>query len=166
MTAFVLDNSVAMRWCFKTSANTYADGILKQLLTGDRAVVPLLWLYEVSAVLARGQKDFSLTAVDASDFITDLNQLPITVDPLSAEYVLTDVYRLAVAHRLTGYDAAYLELAMRRNRPLATLDNDLIRTCKNLRPSIAVKSARVGTIGFKTRTSPPTAATASGCPGT
>jgi plasmid stability protein len=42
------------------------------------------------------------------------------------------VHRLAVAHRLASYDAAYLELAMRRNLPLATLDNKLIHTCKNI----------------------------------
>lgn len=95
-------------------------------------MVPLLWLYEVAAVLARSQKDLSLTAVDASDFITDLSQLPITLDPSSADYVLTDVHALAVAYRLTGYDAAYLELAIRRNLPLATLDDDRIRTCKSL----------------------------------
>jgi predicted nucleic acid-binding protein len=32
---------------------------------------------------------------------------------------------LAERHLLTPYDAAYLKLAMRRNLPLATLDEDL-----------------------------------------
>jgi predicted nucleic acid-binding protein len=44
--------------------------------------------------------------------------------------VFTDVHRVALAHRRTSYDAAYLELALRRNLPLATLDADLIRACK------------------------------------
>ncbi len=42
----------------------------------------------------------------------------------------TDVYRLAITHRLTGYDAVYLELALRKNLPLATLDEDLVRACR------------------------------------
>jgi len=44
--------------------------------------------------------------------------------------ILTDVHRLAVTYRLTSYDAAYLELALRRKLPLATLDEDLVRACK------------------------------------
>ena len=37
------------------------------------------------------------------------------------------VLRLARAHRLSVYDAAYLELAQREGLPLATLDADLQR---------------------------------------
>ena len=52
------------------------------------------------------------------------------VDPESVGLVLTDVHRLAVTYRLTSYDAAYLELALRRALPLATLDNELIVACR------------------------------------
>jgi predicted nucleic acid-binding protein len=37
---------------------------------------------------------------------------------------------VALAYRLTSYDAAYLELAIRLQLPLATLDTELIRACK------------------------------------
>src|SRR5260370_16131460 len=46
---FVLDNSVAMRWCFESAAHPYADSILQKLATGDDAIVPVLWFYEASA---------------------------------------------------------------------------------------------------------------------
>jgi predicted nucleic acid-binding protein len=48
-------------------------------------------------------------------------------DPGSATRVFRDVHGLALTHRLTSYDAAYLELALRRSLLLATLDDELIR---------------------------------------
>ena len=51
-------------------------------------------------------------------------------DAESATRIFTDVHRLALTHRLTSYDAAYLELAMRRSVPLATLDDDLVRASR------------------------------------
>ena len=48
----MLDNSVAMRWCFESSAHPYADTILNRLATGEMAIVPVLWFYEASAVLS------------------------------------------------------------------------------------------------------------------
>jgi predicted nucleic acid-binding protein len=56
--------------------------------------------------------------------------MTIVVDIESANRVLSDVYRLATLHRLTAYDAAYLELALRRNLPIATLDVELRNACK------------------------------------
>ncbi len=118
-----------MRWCFQNAAHPYADGVLQQLATGA-AFVPVLWRYEVSAVLAKSQKDGILTALRADEFLTTLNKLNITVDPDSSDRILTDVHRLAITYRLTSYDASYLELALRKNLPLATLDNQLIVACK------------------------------------
>ena len=80
MTVFVLDNSVTMRWCFQNAAHPYADGVLQHFATGA-AFVPVLWRYEVSAVLAKSQKDGILTAFKADEFLATLNRLNITVDP-------------------------------------------------------------------------------------
>lgn len=125
MTVFVLDNSVTMRWCFQNAAHPYADGVLQQLATGG-ALVPVLWRYEVSAVLAKSQKDGILTGQKVAEFLGTLNKLNITVDAEGSDRILTDVHHLAVAYRLTSYDASYLELALRKNLSLATLDNELI----------------------------------------
>ena len=129
MTAFVLDNSVTMRWCFESGTPAYADAVARQLEAGE-AFVPILWRYEVSAVLARAQRTGLLTAQQVAEFLEDLEAVNIIVDADSASYILTDVHRLAVTYRLTSYDAAYLELALRRNLPLATLDEELLRACK------------------------------------
>lgn len=131
MTNFILDNSVTMRWCFDAGRHSYADAVLHQLGTANgMAFVPMLWRYEVSAVIAKAQIKREISALEADDFLTDLRGLNITVDIPGTERILTDVRRLAITYRLTSYDAAYLELALRRNLPLATLDQDLLDACK------------------------------------
>jgi predicted nucleic acid-binding protein len=131
VTGFVLDNSVTMRWCFDAGAHEYADGILtRPEADEDAALVPVLWRYEVSAVLARaGAKGF-LAPHKAAEFLEDLAALAINVDMEGVDRILTDVHHLAIRHQLTSYDAAYLELALRRHLPLATLDKELRAACK------------------------------------
>ena len=64
-----------------------------------------------------------IDAAGTASFLTDLDQLPIRIDRTPDS---TAVVTLARAHRLTVYDAAYLELARRHGLPLATLDNQLL----------------------------------------
>jgi predicted nucleic acid-binding protein len=131
LSAFVLDNSVTMRWCFDAGAHEYADAVLRDLAAEDGAAfVPVLWRYEVSAVLARAQITGTLAPSKVAAFLEDLGALNIMIDADGADRILTDVHQLAVTHRLTSYDAAYLELALRRRLKLATLDEDLVRACK------------------------------------
>jgi predicted nucleic acid-binding protein len=87
-------------------------------------------------VLAREQKRGTLAAPKADNFIAELKALRITADAESVARVLSDVHRLALAHRLTSCDAAYLELALRRSLPLATLDDKLIRASKAARVTV------------------------------
>ena len=119
-----------MRWCFENAAHPYADSILQQLAAGDDAIVPVLWFYEASAVLARAKNRGTLAAGKANEFIVELQALNVRADEESAARIFSDVHRLAIAHRLTSYDAAYLELALRRSLPLATLDDALIRASR------------------------------------
>jgi predicted nucleic acid-binding protein len=89
----------------------------------------VLWLYEVTAVLAKEQRRGGITQHQAADFLKALQSFPIAIDPEGPDQVLTSVYRLAVDYRLSGYDAAYLELALRKKLPLASLDEELRRAC-------------------------------------
>ena len=70
---FVLDNSVAMRWCFDRTTHAYAESVLDRLGAGDDAIVPVLWFHEASAVLSRAQNRGTLTAQKAMDFIDEFN---------------------------------------------------------------------------------------------
>jgi predicted nucleic acid-binding protein len=120
--------------------------------------VPVLWFYEASAVLSREQNRGTLAAPKAEDFIAELQALRIAANAESAARVFGDVHGLALAYRLTSYDAAYLELALRRSLPLATLDDDLIRASKarlgqpeRISPSRMAEILEVDTTGQKVR---------------
>jgi len=95
------------------------------MLAGRSAHVPVLWLYEAVSVLAKAQRTASITAGKAAGFLEDLRSLDILVEEESFGFVFGDVHKLAVERRLSGYAAAYLELAIRKGPPLATLDADL-----------------------------------------
>jgi len=132
MTAFVLDNSVAMRWLLasnKVSDQRYAESVLRSLANAE-AVVPNLWHLEAANVLlsAANRKELEISAVER--FTVQLENLPITVDTLTANQVFGHTMSLAKAYRLSSYDAAYLELALRESLPLATLDKDLLKAAR------------------------------------
>ena len=130
MTAFVLDNSVTMRWCFENTSTPDAEEVLEQLLVGQQAHVPVLWLYEVVSVLSKAQRSASITADKVHGFLEDLRSLDIRVEDESFDHIFGDVHRLAIERELSGYDAAYLELAIRKGLPLATLDEDLQKAAR------------------------------------
>jgi len=83
----------------------------------------------------------TLAARRAEEFIAELQSLNISADPQSAARIFTDVHRLALTYSLTSYDAAYLELALRRGLPLATLDDGLIRASRAARVSVVTMAA-------------------------
>lgn len=122
--SFVVDSSIALTWCFEDEATQAADALLVRL-TKDGAHAPSLWPLEVLNVLVMAQRRGRLTSESRQDRLALLQALPIRIDMETADQAWTITNLLAERHRLTLYDAAYLELAQRLNLPLATLDNDL-----------------------------------------
>lgn len=142
MTAFVLDNSVAMRWLLesvKAPDQTYAEAVLVSLADGD-AFVPNLWHLEATNVLLGAEQRGDVSLGEIERFIAQLENLPLHVDPLTARQSFTRTMSLARAYKLSSYDAAYLELAIREGLPLATLDKDLIKAAKKADVAIYLKS--------------------------
>lgn len=126
---FVLDNSVATRWLLRDGGEdrlAYATKVLELLeLPAGEAVVPSVWALEVANVTVKGQTKALVTGARATAFIGLLRDMRITTDPSTAERALGDTVQLARRFKLSSYDAAYLELALREGLPLATLDTDL-----------------------------------------
>lgn len=125
--SFVLDNSVTMLWCFGDGTPEdldYAAAVARQLQT-DTALVPVIWVLEVVNVLARGELLGQLAAETSSEFLEMLKRMRIVTDPDTTRHAFSTTLDLARRHRLSAYDAAYLELAQRKQIPLATLDADL-----------------------------------------
>lgn len=127
---FVLDSSVTMAWFFHDEAAPPTDELLDRLNEDAQAVVAAHWALEVSNTLLMAERRKRSTAADSNHFLTILDALPIETDPETVHKASTTTLTLARAHRLTLYDGAYLELAMRRSLPLATLDKDLRAAAK------------------------------------
>ena len=126
--AFVLDCSVALAWLLPDERTAALD-VLGDSLLETSAVVPAIWPYEVSNALRMAERRGRVAGTDIADLVRALAALPIEVEPVAAEHVLTTVIELAHTLDLTTYDAAYIELAHRRAMPLATLDERLRRAC-------------------------------------
>lgn len=127
--SFVIDNSVVMSWCFKDETNQYADAILDSL-EASTAVVPSIWPLEVGNVLLAAERKKHLREADSARFIALLTELPITIEQEPPERMFKEILALAREHQLSSYDASYLDLAMRKGLPIATLDNGLIAAAK------------------------------------
>lgn len=121
---FFLDCSVTMAWVFPDEA-TDATARLRDQLEDDRAVVPSLWAIEVGSVLLAAIKRKRIGAENWQELCAHLEALPIEIDPFSVSRVLGGALRLAHSYDLSVHDAVYLELALRRQLPLATLDQAL-----------------------------------------
>ena len=120
----VIDNSVVMSWCFKDESNKYADFVLDSLQKSS-AIVPPVWPLEVVNVLLVAERTKRLSEADSMRFLTLLNQLPITVEEGQSEEIMLRTLSLAREYGLSSYGASYLDLAMRKGLPIATLDKGL-----------------------------------------
>jgi len=124
---FVLDCSTAMAWCFQDEESDRADQILDRL-NHSSAVAPAIWALEVANVLLAAQRKKRIGHAESERFLGRLRTLPIRIDEETAIRAWTDIFPLASQLSLSSYDAAYVELALRHDIPLATLDHRL-REC-------------------------------------
>lgn len=122
--SLVLDSSATLAWVY-ADETTEADGEIFDRLAEGGAWVPTLWKLEIANVLEMGVRRGRHNATFRDKTLADLAQLPISVDTETDQQAWTATLRLAIRHKLTMYDAAYLELAQRRGLPLATLDKEL-----------------------------------------
>ncbi len=126
---FVLDASVALLWLAPQTNPTgldYAAEILTAL-KDSQAVVPSLLALEIANVVAKLESKGVVTEADSQRYIAVLGRLNISVDQATATHALGDTLNLARRHKLSAYDAAYLELSLRTGMPLATLDAGLAK---------------------------------------
>lgn len=138
MTGLVLDCSIAVSWCFADEAAPETDALL-QRVRDETALVPMLWHLEVGNVLLQAERRGRITTAAAVSRLELLGALPIATDDEMPSGVLRSAMALARSENLTTYDAAYLELAMRRALPLATKDRRLREAAKRVGVEILPK---------------------------
>jgi predicted nucleic acid-binding protein len=124
VTAFVLDASIALAWCFADEATPATDALLSRLADED-AIAPALWRLEVANALTMAERRGRLSVAGLTRSVNLLQRLAVAIDVDGPDRAFRELLDLARSERLTVYDAAYLELALRLGLPLATKDAKL-----------------------------------------
>lgn len=131
MSGFVLDASSVLAWCFEDEAGPEVDAMIERA-AAEGALVPSLWPLEVANALVAAERRNRIARTDSESFVSLLEELPITIDASTAAHAFRETIILARDHGLSAYDAAYLELALRAELPLATNDRTLRRAATAL----------------------------------
>ena len=118
---FVLDASIAACWAFADEQDPRADVALERVRI-EEAVVPSLWWFEVRNILVVNDRRKANHGARHKQLSSRTCPAP---DPGGSRTRGNTVLRLARFHRLSVYDASYLELALREGTPMATLDAEL-----------------------------------------
>jgi predicted nucleic acid-binding protein len=120
--AFVLDASVTVAWCFADETSSYTEGVL-DLLIQEPAIVPVVWPFEVANALWVGERRHRMNAGQVAASLEQLLDLPIVVDDAMFSSAWGPVLSIARQHEFAVYDAVNVELAQRRDIPIATIDD-------------------------------------------
>ena len=129
--SFVLDASMTIAWLFAKERSEATRAILRRA-AADGATVPSIWRLEVANVLRGAARSGRCTKDYADRSIDRLARLHIDVDPETDRRAWGETRGLSLRCDLTLYDAAYLELAVRLRRPLATCDRALVGAAEQL----------------------------------
>ena len=132
MAGFVLDASIAVSWCFPgdPAEDTPYNRHILSLLTTHDAIVPGIWAFEVAnSIFVSFNKRKRINEQQIKEYLQRLKALPISVD-VRELWSIVDLELPSRRWNLTPYDAAYLDLAIRKSLPLATSDYDLKKAAK------------------------------------
>ena len=122
MTQIVVDASIALSWCFPDEETEASIAVLERLSAGEQALVPSFWPLEILNTLLVGERRGRITAADCQTFLGKLRLLRPEIDNVTLDHVSGQIQTICRDHRLTPYDAIYIDLALRRDCLLATLD--------------------------------------------
>jgi predicted nucleic acid-binding protein len=128
---YVVDASIALTWCFEDEVTTETEAIGTRV-DAEGAVVPGLWRLEVGNALLLAERRRRIDRHGVEERLALLSALPISIDAETDPRAWNDTILLARAERLTLYDATYLELAIRIDATLATLDRALKRAARHV----------------------------------
>jgi predicted nucleic acid-binding protein len=136
----VADNSVVLAWFFQEDQTDAALEIL-QLIENDSLLVPPLWWYELENGIVIGERRGRKTAAESAAFLKLVRALPIRTDDAPRHRISDSIIDIARQFKLTAYDAAYAELALRESISLATFDAPLRRCAVKLGVKILPKDS-------------------------
>jgi predicted nucleic acid-binding protein len=123
---FVLDASILLAALLGEEAMIGNALAAVQALKSSTAIVPVLWQAEVANALVVKERQKRIDETFLKRVLRQIGELPIEVDLAAARETFDRVLPLARRHKLSVYDACYLELALRERAPLASLDAALL----------------------------------------
>ncbi len=124
--AYIVDASMAFAWVHPSQASVEADALLERITSGAAVIVPPLWFLEVANGLLAAQRRGLVTASERKRALQQMSALTVTVDDEGVRTAFGRTSALAEEHGLSVYDAAYLEVALRRALPLASRDRAIL----------------------------------------
>lgn len=129
MSEFVLDCSATLPWVFASEMTPATEALLDDLVNGGKAWVPALWHLELANVMLGAQRRGKIDKAGVEKFMATLRAFDIEVDDETMAAAWSKTLALGESYGLTAYDAAYLELTLRKGLPLASLDDPLRTAC-------------------------------------
>ncbi len=127
---WIMDCSMAAALSLPDEHSNTADAFLLKM-SADEVWVPSLWWHEIGNVLVSTKRRGRINDNDTSELIALYGDLPIHTDAASGSDLMERTHRLSMTYKLSAYDAAYLELAERKQAGLATLDQKLQQAAKH-----------------------------------
>lgn len=140
--AFVADASVAVGWVHPAQATPETAAMLDSIAEGAILEVPALWPLEVANALTVLVRRRKLSEKERQTALGWLRVLPLRIDHEMSSLAFSRLSDLASAYDLSVYDAAYLELAERRNLLLACNDEPLRKAAARRGVSLWTTSRR------------------------
>ncbi|SFI77789.1 type II toxin-antitoxin system VapC family toxin [Planctomicrobium piriforme] len=134
--AIVIDASATLSWLF--GEDDPGEWIENHLQAG-RLIAPSLWQLEVAHAVLKKERQRHLTRQQADSFLGLLDALPIEIVPPPLR-TLQQIAVVARPHQLSAYDATYLDLVIRRQAELLTLDQNLRDAARRLGIPLIEKS--------------------------
>ena len=132
MSRWVLDASIALSWLLADEAEASALAVRDSLSDAESIWVAAHWRLEICNSLWMAERRNRLNAAGVAEAVTLFSHLPVVIDPETNERAGAETLALARQHTLSVYDAAYLELALRRGASLASLDAALRAVARKL----------------------------------
>jgi predicted nucleic acid-binding protein len=132
LSGIVIDASVALAWCFPDETSDYADAVL-MALEGQVALVPAIWPVEITNALLVGERRKRIRRAELQRFVELLKGLDIIEDSQTVTETVHHISPIAREYDLSAYDAAYLDVAIRHEMPLATLDGAVQKAARSAR---------------------------------
>lgn len=130
---FVVDASMGIAWVHPGQATTQSQALLDVISAGAIVRAPALWSLETANALLVLTRRGKLAEAERVDALRALAQLSVLLDHEMAALSFGRLSDLAARHGLSVYDAAYLELALRRKLPIACNDGSLRAAAKRAR---------------------------------